>query len=712
MSAEATKSLPGEAKGKAANVELPPSLLHHKHLLFNRELSWLEFNRRVLEEALDETQPLLERLKFLAIFSSNLDEFFMIRVSGLKEQLDENPAALSPDGMTPGEQLYEVAARLKPMVAEQMRCIREDVLPKLSSAGIEIIPYKELTNGERQTLDEYFKENIFPILTPQAVDSSHPFPYMSNLSLNIGLMVEPAQGPDHKFPPALLKDARFVRLKVPPVVPKLIPVGDSGTRFTFIGDLIAANVGALFPGRRPGKAYLFRVTRDADIELMEDEASDLLRVMQEQLRKRRFGAAVRLEVTSSMPRQMVRYLAGALELTDDDVYVIDGPLNIPDLMSLYSLEQPELKDPPLQTRVPESLKRSQTVFEAIRERDILLHHPYTAYSTVVDFIELAARDPDVLAIKMCLYRTGQHSPIVQALMEASERGKQVTVLVELKARFDEQKNIEWAQRLERAGVHVVYGIVGLKTHCKLALIVRREAGRLRRYVHVATGNYNPTTSRLYTDLGLFTANKKFGADATELFNFLTGCSLQSKYRRLLVAPVNMREHITELIERETSHQKKGRPAHIIAKINSLTDTSIIRALYEASQAGVKIDLIVRGTCMLRPGVKGLSESITVRSIVGRFLEHSRVFYFLNGGEEVVFIGSADLMRRNLSRRVEVMAPIEDAALKRMLKEHVLDCYLRDNVKARSLLSDGSYARVATNENGDRFNSQEALLAAP
>lgn len=711
MSTVTAQTTPGDERGKpkkARRVELPPSLLHHKHLLFNRELSWVEFNRRVLEEALDETQPLLERLKFLAIFSSNLDEFFMIRVSGLMEQLDEKVVELSPDGMTAAEQLKEISARLKPLVEEQMRALREDVLPKLAAEGVSVTPYKELSKEERHALDEYFTENVFPVLTPQAVDSSHPFPYISNLSLNIGLMVEPAEDPG-KFPPAMLRNPRFVRVKVPPVVPRLVPVGDSGTRFTFLGELIAANVSALLPGRRVGKAYLFRVTRDADIEIREDEASDLLRVMQEQLRKRRFGAAVRLEVTKSMPPEMARYLADELELSDDDVYVIDGPLNVPDLMSLYDMDRPGLKDEPLRASIPAPIRESESVFDAIRKQDILLHHPFTSYNVVTDFINSAARDPDVLAIKMCLYRTGQRSPIVQALMEASESGKQVAVLVELKARFDEQKNIDWAQRLERAGVHVVYGILGLKTHCKLALVVRREGGRLRRYVHVATGNYNPTTSRLYTDLGLLTANKKFGADATELFNFLTGCSLQAKYRRLLVAPVSLRERMIELIEREATHQRKGRPAHIIAKINSLTDTDIIRALYEASQAGLKIDLIVRGTCTLRPGVEGLSETITVRSVVGRFLEHSRVFYFLNGGEEEIFIGSADWMRRNLDRRVETLAPVDDPRLKRVLRDEILETYLRDNMKARLLLPDGSYARLAQ-ESGDgaRLNSQESF----
>lgn len=690
---------------------LPLSLLHHKHLLLNRELSWLEFNRRVLEEALDTTQPLLERLKFLAIFSSNLDEFFMIRVSGLKEQLEEEVVELSPDGMTPAEQLKEISARLKPMVEEQVSCLREDVLPALAAAGVLITPYKELSKDERLAAEEYFNEHVFPVLTPQAVDPSHPFPYMSNTSLNLGVMVEPAEDASGKFPRAMLSEPRFVRIKLPPVVPRLVPVGDSGTKFTFLGEVIAANINSLLPGRRVGRAHLFRITRDADIEFREDEASDLLKVMREHLRRRRFGEAVRLEVTASMPEKLLRYLTTALELTEDDVYVIDGPLNIPDLMTLYNLDRPELKDKPLQTFVPAPLRDSKSVFAVIKQHDALLHHPYTAYSTVTDFIRTAAHDEDVLAIKICLYRTGKDSPIVRSLIEASERGKQVTALVELKARFDEENNIEWAGRLERAGVHVVYGLMGLKTHCKLTLVVRREGERLRRYVHVATGNYNPTTSRIYTDFGLLTTNKKIGADASELFNFLTGCSLQSEYRRLLVAPVNLRERMIGLIERETAHQRKHRPARIIAKINSLTDTEIIRALYAASQAGVTIDLIVRGVCMLRPNVPGFSETITVRSVVGRFLEHSRIFYFLNGGDEDIYIGSADWMRRNLDRRVEVVAPIDDAQLKRILKDEILDSYLRDNVKARLLQPDGSSVRIEPAVNEEAFNCQEYFQRA-
>lgn len=691
--------------GDLHKVTLPPTLLHHKHLLFNRELSWLEFNARVLEEALDETQPLLERLKFLSIFSTNLDEFFMIRVSGLKEELEEEVAELSPDGMTPAEQLKELSARLRPTMRLQMHCLQEEVLPRLEAHGIVLCSYGELSRSEKQEADKYFRERVFPLLTPQAVDPGHPFPYVSNLSLNLGVMVEPTGEIDDGLASSVGESGvRFARIKLPPFVPRLVPVNAANTKFTYLGSLIAANTAALFPEMRTGKCHLFRVTRDADIQIREDEAGDLLRTMQQQLRRRRFGTAVRLEVSSTMPAEMIEYLTSSIGLTPDDVYVIDGPLNVPDLMRLYQLDRPDLKDKPLQTSVPPMLKQNKSVFDSIKQQDVLLHHPYTSYSAVTDFISTAAQDPDVLAIKICLYRTGQHSPIVQALMEASEGGKQVAALVELKARFDEENNIGWARRLEQAGVHVVYGLLGLKTHCKLALVVRQEGDALKRYVHVATGNYNPTTSRIYTDVGLFTADEEIGADAANLFNYLTGYSRFSQYRRLLVAPVNLRERMTALIERETANAEAGRPARIIAKINSLTDIQIIRALYAAAGAGVQIDLILRGVCALRPGVHGLSERITVRSIVGRFLEHSRIFYFANGGEGDVYIGSADWMQRNLDKRVEVVAPINDPEIKNYLRNEVLEVYLRDNVKARLLQPDGSYLR-ADGSQEDRVDSQ-------
>ena len=687
-------------------VTLPPTLFLSRKLLFNREASWLEFNRRVLEEALDQSQPLLERVKFLSIFSTNLDEFFMIRVSGLKEQIEEGVTDLSLDGLTPTAQLKLINETLRPMLSQQVACFKDDLLAALSAQGIVITPYRALSDRERRTLSTYFMENVFPVLTPQAVDPSHPFPYISNLSLNLGVMIEPIDQTstlNEETPP------RFARVKVPPLVQRLVPVvGEKSTEYIMLEELIAANIDALFPGMKASEMHPFRVTRDADIEIREDEANDLLHAIERELRKRRFGTAVRLELAASMPGEMVRYLASSLRLSADDVYAIDGPLSIPDLMSLYKLERPELKDKPLTPSVAVAFKSEEPMFDVIKRHDVLVHHPYNSFASVVDFIKTAANDPDVLAIKMTLYRTGPDSPVVKALMEASEKGKQVAVLVELKARFDEESNIEWARRLERVGVHVVYGLIGLKTHCKLALVVRREGDTLTRYVHIGTGNYNPGTARIYTDIGLFTADGNFGADATELFNYLTGYSKQLEYRRLLVAPVNLRDRITALIDREIEHHKNGRPARIIAKINSLTDTKLVRALYEASQFGVPIDLIVRGVCALRPGVPGLSDTISVISVVGRFLEHSRIFYFLNGGEEDVYIGSADWMQRNLDRRVELIAPIADPKLRKHLKEDVLDIYLRDNLKARRLQPDGTYTRVVKVDGEEPTESQKHL----
>lgn len=695
-------------RGNFRNITLPQTLFLQTQLLFNRELSWLEFNRRVLEEALDHAHPLLERLKFLSIFSTNLDEFFMIRVSGLKEQIDEGVTDLSPDGLTPSAQLKQISERLRPMLAEHARCLKEEILPELANEGIIITPYRTLSDKERRGLDQYFIDNVYPVLTPQAVDPSHPFPYISNLSLNLGVMIAPGQDRS-KSTTSTMPQPRFARVKVPPIVPRLVSVGESGTIFTLLEELIAANVHTLFPGMQPGEPHVFRVIRDADIEIREDEANDLLRMMEMELRKRRFGTAVRLEVSSTMPGEMVRYLAGSLHLTVDDVYTIDGPINVPDLMSLYKLDRPVLKDRPYIASVPDSFRSNEPIFDVIKRQDILVHHPYNSFSTAVDFINIAAVDPDVLAIKMTLYRTGSDSPIVRALIDATERGKQVAVLVELKARFDEENNIEWARRLERAGVHVVYGLLGLKTHSKLALVVRREGSHLTRYVHIGTGNYNPATARIYTDFGIFTANEEIGADATDLFNYLTGFSRQTQYRKLLVAPVNLRERTLQLIEREVEHYKAGRRAHIIIKINSLTDTKMIRALYEASQEGVPIDLIVRGICSLRPGVEGLSDNIKVISIVGRFLEHSRIYYFANDGEEDIYIGSADWMLRNLDRRVELIAPVEAPELKKHLKEAVLDVYLRDNTKSRRLLADGTYERVRPLEGEELVDAQAQLM---
>lgn len=677
--------------------------------LFNRELSWLEFNARVLEEALDQTQPLLERLKFLAIFSTNLDEFFMIRVSGLKQQEEENVAQLSPDGLTAAAQLEAINSGLRSLLAAHARCLATEILPSLAAEGIRLIPYRDLTEHQRTAIDDYFMQHVFPVLTPQAVDPSHRFPYISNLSLNLGVMVEPSEDhPDGNDNGLDDDEPRFARVKVPPVVPRLVPItketgkdsaresGKESSRFVLLEEIIAANIGTLFPGVRVSRPSVFRVTRDADIEIEEDEADDLLRMMERELRKRRFGMAVRLEVAADMPQAMREYLARSLHVPVAEVYVVEGvPLATPDLMALYKLDKPKLKDQPLTPLVPEAFTTNDSVFDAIKRRDILLHHPFDSFEPVVNFIRRAANDPDVLAIKMTLYRTGQPSPIVQALMEASERGKQVAVLVELKARFDEENNIEWARKLDQAGVHVVYGLLGLKTHSKLALVVRREGvDGLRRYCHIGTGNYNPSTAKLYTDIGLFTADEAIGADATELFNYLTGYSQQRDYRRLLVAPAQMRNRLAQLVRREIKHQKSGKTGRIVIKMNSLTDEKMIRLLYLASQAGVQVDLIIRGICMLKPGIKGLSETITVTSIVGRFLEHSRIFYFGNNGNETILIGSADWMRRNLERRVELIVPVTDALLKTRLRE-ILEIYLRDNAKARRLQPDGTYTRLQT-----------------
>ncbi|MBX7174668.1 MAG: polyphosphate kinase 1 [Pyrinomonadaceae bacterium] len=686
-------------------IELPESLLHDQRFLFNRELSWLEFNRRVLEEALDQTNPLLERLKFLSIFSTNLDEFFMIRVSGLKEQIAENVSELSPDGLSAGEQMREIRAKLRPMLGAQMQCLEDEVFPQLTENGVEIVEYAALNEVEKQKINQYFLKNVFPILTPQAVDSSHPFPYISNLSLNIGLMVEPDKTKSEGKLKRLFTEPRFARIKLPPNVPRLIPIDENGVRFTLLEEIISANIQYLFPNMITGKCFLFRVTRDADIELREDEAGDLLRTMEEELHRRRFSFAVRLEVADSMPDEMAHSLAGSIGLTEQDVYRINGFLNIPDLMRLYSLDRSELKDKPISYLVPQDLRRSKNIFDVLKNQDILLHHPYTAYSTVTDFINAAADDDDVVAIKICLYRTGKDSPIVKALMQASENGKQVAALVELKARFDEENNIEWARRLENEGVHVIYGIRGLKTHSKVTLVVRREGESLKRYVHLATGNYNPTTSRIYTDIGFLTTDEEIGADATDLFNFLTGYSQQMNYRKLLVAPVNLREKMIYLIKRETENAKQGKFAHIIAKINSLTDVETIHELYKASQAGVKIDLIIRGICVLRPEIPGLSENIRVISIVGRFLEHSRIFYFGNGGDEEVYFGSADWMQRNLNRRVEVIAPVKDKKFKQLIKENILAAYLKDNINSQILHADGTYEKIQPTSEDEKFDSQ-------
>jgi polyphosphate kinase len=669
-------------------------------LLLNRELSWIEFNRRVLEEALDQGLPLLERLKFLSIFSTNLDEFFMIRVSGLLDQIEAKPELLSPDGLSSTAQLQLISQRLRPMLQSQSQCLLDEILPGLERSGIRIVQYGDLSNEQHNGLRKYFDERVFPILTPLIVDPSHPFPYISNISLNLGILLIQASEEDDQEP-------RFARVKIPQNVPRLVQVG-SDHLFILLEDLVAANIGALFPRRHIVECMPFRITRDADIEIEEDEADDLLRMMEQQLRQRRFGSGVRLEVAEGMSSTMTDVLARSLDLSSESVYSIAGPLNIPDLMALYKLDLPDLKEKPFIPRTSTVFRQADSPFDAIRHQDILLHHPYESFGPVLDFVRAAASDPSVLAIKQTLYRAGPKSPIVEALIEAAERGKQVAVLVELKARFDEESNIFWARRLERAGAHVVYGILGLKTHAKVALVVRQEEHVLRRYVHLGTGNYNPVTAQIYTDFGLLTADPDIAADCSELFNYMTGSSGQETYRKLVVAPMNLRLRLIEMIRREVEHHVAGRSAGIFFKANSLTDKKLIGELYRASSAGLPIDLLIRGICCLRPGLKNQSETIRVGSVVGRFLEHSRIFRFLNGGQEEIYLSSADPMSRNLDNRLEVMFPIDAPALKNRIRREGIELPFTDNVKLRWLTENGTYVRA--NQAEIAVDSQSLLMS--
>ncbi|HXX63670.1 MAG TPA: polyphosphate kinase 1 [Bacteroidota bacterium] len=677
------------------------SLTHADPSLFiNRELSWLEFNERVLEEARDRRHPLLERVKFLSIVSSNLDEFFMIRVAALREQVLANVTEQTPDGRTPLQQLQAIHERVDRMLCDMSSCFWDDLHPALASAGIRLLRMQELTTEEHASLADLFAREIFPVLTPLAFDPGHPFPYISNLSLSLAVVVRTPEGIE-----------RFARVKVPDVLSRLvqIPNGDgSSFRFVWLEDLISENLGMLFPGMEVIESYAFRVTRDADIEIQEDEAEDLIRSIEESIRQRRFGSVVRVGVQKTMPERIKTILVENLEITPNEVYQIRPPLGLAHLAVLLKVARPDLKDPPLHAATPFAEEEGDDIFAAIRRSDIILHHPYDSFAPVVHLIRSAARDPNVLAIKQTLYRIGKESPLVPLFIEAAENGKQVAVLVELKARFDEENNIGWAKQLERAGIHVVYGLVGLKTHAKMALIVRREQDGIRRYVHLGTGNYNPVTARIYTDLSFFTCREDITADAVEVFNYLTGYSNRDAYRKLAVAPVNLRERLASLIDREIGHAKAGKPARLIFKMNSLTDVKFIEQLYEASRAGVSVDLIIRGICCLRPGISSLSEHIRVISVVGRFLEHSRVFYFANAGSPEVFLGSADMMGRNLDRRVELIFPVEDPQMAQSLVKEVLETALVDQSRARVLSSDGSYLTppAATT---DRLDSQQVIL---
>jgi len=663
--------------GPAAEASEEPRYL-------NRELGWLDFNARVLALAEDPGVPVLERAKFLAIFSGNLDEFFQVRVASLRDKHAAGLGVTSPDGLTPAEQLRAIRPRVQDLIARQADAFLHHVVPALAEAGIVLADWEALDQDDRDHLVDVFEQRVFPVLTPLAVDPGHPFPYISNLSLNLAVRVrDPETGAD-----------RFARVKVPPLLPRFVALPD-GERFVPVEQVIAAHLGALFPGMEVASHDTFRVTRNADVTLDEEEADDMLAAVELELRRRRFGRSVRLEVSPTMSDQTREWLLRELELTADDVYVVEGPLDLGGLGAVLELDRPELKDTGwvgvTQPGLVDAEGDAQDLFAVLREGEVLVHHPYDSFSTsVVAFIEQAAADPDVLAIKQTLYRTSGDSPIVNALIRAAEAGKQVAALVELKARFDEQANIGWARALEQAGVHVVYGLVGLKTHAKTALVVRREGDSIRHYCHVGTGNYNPKTARVYEDLGLLSADADLGADLAELFNTLTGYSRQTRYRRLLVAPAGLRQSVLDLIAAERDAPDGG--GRIVFKMNNLVDTPVIDALYEASQAGVSIDLVVRGVCCLRPGVPGLSDNIRVRSVVGRFLEHSRILAFGGRAHRRYLIGSADLMPRNLDRRVEAMAPVDHPDLQARLQE-ILDVSLADDTLAWVLSGDGEWTRV-------------------
>jgi polyphosphate kinase len=679
-------------------------------LFLNRELSQLAFFRRVLEEAQDEHNPLLERVKFLSIVGSNLAEFFMVRVAGVKQQIDAGVLELSLDGLTPIQQLTAIRPVALQLMNDARDCLHT-LLPLLDAAGIHVLEYDALDETQKAETKRYFDEIVFPVLTPLAYDPGRPFPHISNMSLNLAVIVR-----DRK------EQERFARVKVPRTLPRLLQIAAPANApspnsaaprdvyFVWLEQVIAEHLGRLFPGMQIITTHPFRVTRDAEMIIQELEAEDLLETIERGVRERRFGSVVRLTIDPHMPDEIRGILIDNLNLEPNDIYTVAPPLGSSDLIQLYSLDRYDLKDPPFLPSIPSAFEEAEDIFAAIRRQDILLHHPYDSFSPVTEFLQTAAHDPNVLAIKQTLYRVGRNSPVVEALLQAARNGKQVAVLVELKARFDEESNIEWAKALEREGVHVVYGLLGLKTHSKTALVVRKEGAHLRRYVHLATGNYNPTTSQVYTDLGLFTCDEEIGADVTDVFNYLTGYSAKKDYRKILVAPINLRAGIETLIQREIERQQHGEPGHLIFKMNSLIDKSLIRLLYQASQAGVRVDLIVRGMCCLRPGVEGLSENIRVTSVVGRFLEHSRIYYFHNSGAEQIYLGSADLMPRNLDRRVEILFPIQDARLIRQLRDQILATYLADNNRARLMLPDGTYKRLTPANNAPPLDSQATLLS--
>ncbi len=666
--------------------------------LLNRELSWLQFNERVLDEALNDSNPLLERLKFLAIFESNLDEFYMVRVSGLIDQFESGVMEISPDGLSPNEQLQAISDSARRILRRAGEVWSEDLEPALREAGIVLRSYPELTAKQQAELEAYFLQEIFPVCTPLVLNPGATAPFISNRSLNLLVELEDGEG-----------EMRLARVKVPTVLPRAIPLAGKKFEFVLLEEVMAANLQALFPGVSIRGSYRFRVLRDADIEIRELEAADLIASIEETIRLRRFGDPVLLVVDSTMPERIQAQLMGILELDAIDVFVTTGLMGFEFFWELAKLDKPGLRFPAYHPYLPEALSSSRGVFEAMQAGDFLVHHPYDSFRTIELLVGSVAEDPDVIGIKQTLYRVGTESPIVESLSQAAEAGKQVAAMVELKARFDESNNLGWARAMERSGVHVTFGFPEMKTHCKLCLVVRREDNRVRQYAHVGTGNYNPATARLYTDLGLFTADPEITQDISELFNYLTGFSRQIHYRKLLVAPVNLREGVLEMIQNEIEAHRKHGNGRIVLKLNAIVDPEAVEALYEASQAGVKVDLVVRGVCCLRPGVKGMSENIRVISIVGRYLEHSRVYYFENGGEPKVMIGSADLMRRNLDRRIEVLAPVESPKLIQHLK-WILETCLSDNVQAWELRESGRYTRRESG--GELVNSQDVFMGSP
>ena len=697
------------------NGTAPLRELDDPSLYINRELSLIDFQRRVLEEAQDGRNPVLERLMFLSFVGSNIDEFFMVRVAGLKRQIEKGLSETSADGMTAAEQLRAIRAAVIRLFRSAHDCWTKELVPALDSAGIHILNYAELTEEQRATANSYFQETVFPTLTPLAFDPGRPFPHISNLSLNLAVMLRGREDDEH-----------FARVKIPDTLPQLVPLSGSTKpksrtktvikeqSFVWLEQLVIANLGDLFPGMTILEAHPFHITRDADSEIQDLEAGDLLESVEEGVWQRRFADVVRVEVDDGMPAEILDILIKNLELEREDIYrVSGGPLSLVRVRTLTKLDRPDLKFPTFVPAMPAALMKDgeeEDIFTAIQHGDILLHHPFDSFQPVVGLVQKAARDPNVLAIKVTLYRVGRNAPIVDALVDAAENGKQVAVLLELKARFDEESNIEWARKLEEYGVHVVYGLMGLKVHAKTLLIVRKEGDVIRRYAHLSTGNYNSVTAQLYTDIGMMTCDPQIGADCTDLFNFLTGYSAKSSYRKLLVSPVTLRSGIEHLIQREIEHQKNGRGGHLIFKMNALVDKKMIELLYHASQAGVKVQLLVRGICCLIPGIPGISENITVTSIVGRFLEHSRIFYYRNGGDEEVYLGSADLMPRNLNRRVEVDFPVQDKNLIRFVRDEILGTNLKEQAKARHMTSDGKYVRDPNYDKKNAFNSQEVFLA--